>query len=531
MTPQNISQHRASKALAVFLLALMFSTPLFAVASVADGTVDTTFYSNLGTGFDNPVNDIALQSDGDILLGGSFTTLNGNTRNYLVRLNSDGTEDTAFYTNLGTGFGGNVNTLAIQSDGDILVGGAFTTLNSNTRNRLVRLNSDGTEDTAFATSLGTGFGNTVFVTTLQSDGDILVGGTRIATFNGNTRIKMVRLNSDGTEDTAFYTNLGTSFGGGASAGILSAQIQSDGDILVGGSFTTLNGNTRNYLVRLNSDGTEDTAFYTNLGTGFDSSINVAGGAFTTLNGTTRNSLVKLTHELVAPTISNVTISETDGEYKKNNTLTIVITFDEAVTVSGTPTLTLETGSTDGVASYVSGSGTTELSFTYTIASSDSTDDLDYTDQNALNLSGGSIVDGVSNSANLTLPVPGASGSLSYNKAISIKRSQSSSGSVPSIRSNNTVTNTVTKNNTPITTPINTCSTISTPLRRGIRGAMVTELQSKLKTLGMFPQKTPITGYFGKITELAVRSYQQSRGLIPTGIVGTRTLTQLQTECK
>jgi len=62
---------------------------------------------------------------------------------------TDGTEDTDFYTNLGTAFGGAVHASAIQTDGSVIVGGAFTTFDGNTRNRLVRLNSDGTEDTAF----------------------------------------------------------------------------------------------------------------------------------------------------------------------------------------------------------------------------------------------------------------------------------------------------------------------------------------------------------------------------------------------
>ncbi|MCV5968609.1 delta-60 repeat domain-containing protein, partial [Lactococcus petauri] len=87
-------------------------------------------------------------------VGGRFNDLNGNARYYLVRLNSDGTEDTSFYTNLGSGFNDSVNTIAIQTDEKILIGGSFTELNGNIRNRLVRLNADGTEDTGFYTNLG-----------------------------------------------------------------------------------------------------------------------------------------------------------------------------------------------------------------------------------------------------------------------------------------------------------------------------------------------------------------------------------------
>jgi uncharacterized delta-60 repeat protein len=281
-------------------ISLNGNTRKYLVRLNSDGTEDTSFYSNLGTGFDNSLSDIRVQSDGKILVGGFFTSLNGNTRNRLVRLNSDGTEDTSFYSNLGTGFNNAVTGIRVQSDGKILVGGSFIALNENTRNKLVRLNSNGTEDTGFYTNLDTGFNSTVYNTTIQSDGKILVGGTFTA-LNGNTRNRLVRLNSNGTEDTGFYTNLDTGF----SSAVTSTSIQSDGKILVGGQFISLNGNTRNRLLRLNSNGTEDTGFYTNLGTGFNGYLEigcisiqsdgkiVVGGAFTSLNGNTRNRLVRL----------------------------------------------------------------------------------------------------------------------------------------------------------------------------------------------------------------------------------------------
>jgi len=235
----------------------------------ADGTVDTAFYNNLGTSFNLGLRDIKVQSDGKILLGGSFTSFNSVTRNRLVRLNADGTEDTAFYTNLGTGFNAQVDCLRIQSDGKILAGGLFTLFKGNTRNHLVRLNADGTEDTAFYTNMGTAFSLRVFTLAIQSDGKIIVSGN-FTTFNSLGRLRFIRLNADGTEDTAFYTNLGSSFN--APANLNSLIIQSDGKILAGGAFTIFNGNTRNCLVRLNADGTEDTAFYTNLANGFNSQV-------------------------------------------------------------------------------------------------------------------------------------------------------------------------------------------------------------------------------------------------------------------
>ena len=235
----------------------------------SDGSLNTTFLSNIGTAFNSSTNG-SIQSDDKIVVGGSFTGFNGNVRSGMVRLNSDGTEDTAFYTNLGTGFSSSTNGLEIQSDGKIVVVGTFTGFNGNTRIRIVRLNSDGTEDTAFYTNIGTGFSASPNGVIIQPDGKIIVYGG-FTTFNGNTRNRMVRLNSDGTEDTAFYTNLGTAFG--SSISINPVALQPDGKILVGGAYTLFNGLTRNRIVRLNSDGTEDTSFYTNLGTAFNSIVN------------------------------------------------------------------------------------------------------------------------------------------------------------------------------------------------------------------------------------------------------------------
>jgi uncharacterized delta-60 repeat protein len=265
-----------------------------------DGTEDESFYRNLGTGlrFDGTVYSIAIQSDGGILVGGNFTELNGSTRNRLVRIND--IDDRTFYNNLGTGFNGSVRTLTIQSDGKILVGGDFSEFDGNTRNYFVRLKQDGTEDTTFYTNLGSGFNNEVLATAVQPDGKILVGGG-FTSFNGTTRYRLVRLNPEGTEDTDFYGNLGTSFF--VKSAVFSIAIQPDGKILVGGAFDEFDGNTRNYLIRLHPDGTEDTNFYTNLGTGFDERVRVVkvqpdgkilvGGEFSELNGNTRNNLVQL----------------------------------------------------------------------------------------------------------------------------------------------------------------------------------------------------------------------------------------------
>jgi uncharacterized delta-60 repeat protein len=264
----------------------------------SDGTRDTTFTTNTGTAFNGNVYSIAIQSDGKLIIGGQFTTFNGITVNRIVRLNADGTRDTSFTTNTGTAFNSTVQTIAIQSDGKLVIGGAFTTFNSTTANYIVRLNSDGTRDTVFTTNTGTGPANIVETIAIQSDGKIVIGGV-FSTFNGVTVNRIVRLNSDGTRDTTFTTNTGTGFNNA----IISIAIQSDGKLVIGGGPTTFNGVTVNRIVRLNSDGTRDTTFTTNTGTAFDSTVQtiaiqsdgkiVIGGVFSTFNGATVNCIVRL----------------------------------------------------------------------------------------------------------------------------------------------------------------------------------------------------------------------------------------------
>jgi uncharacterized delta-60 repeat protein len=229
----------------------------------SDGTRDTSF--NAGGGFNNGVYAFAVQSDGKILVGGSYSSFNGTSENNIVRLNSDGTRDTSFVT--GTGFDGPVSTIAIQSDGKIVVGGGgFTSYNGTGYNRIIRLNSDGTRDTSF--TVGTGFDYHVYAIAIQLDGKILVGGYFTA-YNGTTQNCMTRLNSDGTLDTGFTFTFGnTDFLGE----VYAVAVQSNGKILIGGDLLIFDefGNLVHIrIARLNFDGSRDTSF--NAG-GFDERV-------------------------------------------------------------------------------------------------------------------------------------------------------------------------------------------------------------------------------------------------------------------
>jgi uncharacterized delta-60 repeat protein len=264
--------------------------------------VDTAFMANLGTGVGNFVLSIALQEDGKILLGGGFTSINGTACNRVARLNQNGTLDTSFISNIGTGANNTVRKIVVQPDGKIIVAGSFTNFNGATINRVVRLNSNGTTDSSFSTNIGSGASGNILNAIVQSNGGIILTGS-FASFAGVTCGRVARLTSSGTLDTDFRTNTGT----GSSVDIRAVAEQSDGKILLGGEFSTFNAVAAPRLIRLNSDGTRDTAFVSALGTGTEGAnravwdINIhsvnekitVGGEFSSFNGSPVGRLVRL----------------------------------------------------------------------------------------------------------------------------------------------------------------------------------------------------------------------------------------------
>jgi hypothetical protein len=109
------------------------------VATVnANGTLDTGFTVGTGvTGGSANVTAIARQSDGNILIGGEFTSYNGTGRTRVARLNTDGTLDTSF--DPGTGASSQVDAIAVQSNGRILIGGQFLQYNGANIKYVVRV--------------------------------------------------------------------------------------------------------------------------------------------------------------------------------------------------------------------------------------------------------------------------------------------------------------------------------------------------------------------------------------------------------
>src|SRR6202011_288968 len=103
---------------------------------------------------------------------------------------------------------------------------------------------------------------------------------------------------------------------------------------------------------------------------------------------------------------NVTSTLANGSYTTGTSVPVTVTFSETVNVTGTPKLALNSG---GTASYVSGSGSNALTFTYTVAAGENATHLDCASAASLTLNGGTIKDAATNAAALTLPAPGAAG--------------------------------------------------------------------------------------------------------------------------
>jgi uncharacterized delta-60 repeat protein len=266
-----------------------------------DGSLDTTFMYNQA-GADSYVNAVVSQTDGRVLVGGQFANLDGTSRNGVGRLMTDGTLDTSFAP--GSGADSSVFALAetfINGSRELYVGGAFSTFNGVSSPGIVRLFNTGSQDTGFSTGLGAN--GTVYsiepypTNAVFESGDVLVGGN-FTNFNNTSAGNLVRLNPNGSVDTNFLGNNLL-----ANGTVRAITIQTDGEILIGGDFTSVDGVTVNHLARLNADGTLDTAFATNLVSGVNGSVDaiveqpdnkiVVGGQFNQANGLNRNNLTRL----------------------------------------------------------------------------------------------------------------------------------------------------------------------------------------------------------------------------------------------
>jgi uncharacterized delta-60 repeat protein len=225
----------------------------------ADGSLDETFGANLK--FDDSVDDMVVQPDGKILVGGGFENIDGERHAFIARLNADGTIDQTFAPNGGPTSNWTVFVWSIhlQPDGKILIGGLFEQVDGVNSPNLARLNPYGTFDPTFQQTSVSG---PVIQVTSQTDGRIVLAGL-FDTVSDLPSRKLARLNPDGSVDASFNPPQ-------PNAEVREVITLPDGRLLVNGAFTRIANTDRRFIAMLNADGTLDNSF--DLGSGPDDRV-------------------------------------------------------------------------------------------------------------------------------------------------------------------------------------------------------------------------------------------------------------------
>ena len=263
----------------------------FALLAQTPGSLDTNFVP--ATAYTDVLWTLAVQPDGKILAGGR----RGSTAGVIYRLNNtNGSVDPAFSSGArATCLDSTIptiNALSFQTNGNVVLGGAFTYIDSTLRSRLAELNASGSLDLTFSPSAG----NSILATAIQPDGKIIIGGN-FTNFKGSGKNYLARMNPDGSLDSAFNSQ-----GTGPQARVGAVALGPDGTILIGGDFTSVNGIACLYVARLLSDGTVDTNFDVSL-SGPDGTVSaiavqsnrkvIIGGAFGHVAGVSRGAIARL----------------------------------------------------------------------------------------------------------------------------------------------------------------------------------------------------------------------------------------------
>jgi uncharacterized delta-60 repeat protein len=247
-----------------------------------DGTLDTAFNPNANSA----VYAIAVQTDGKILVGGVFfnvaNSIGGQPRRFIARLDATTGQADSFDPNASSV----VYSIAVQTDGKILAGGAFTSIGGQLRNHIARLDATA----GLADSFDPNANDDLTAIAMQADGKILAGGN-FHEIGGQPRPFIARLDAT--------TGLADSFDANATGGVTSIVVQADGKILAGGAFDRIGGQQRNYIARLDATtGLADSfnpnaaSFVYSLAVQADGKI-LASGEFNSMGGQPRHHIARL----------------------------------------------------------------------------------------------------------------------------------------------------------------------------------------------------------------------------------------------
>ncbi|WP_296217862.1 DUF4347 domain-containing protein, partial [Pseudomonas sp. UBA2684] len=379
------------------------NTNAYAGTTVSAGTLSVSSDANLGSGavtlssgstlavtgattIDNAIalsgGTATVNASANTTLSGNITGAGGLTKTGANTLTLSGTDSYTGATNVNAG--------------TLLVNGALSATSNTTVASAATLGGDGSISNDVTVNSGGTLspGNSAGTLTLNGNLTMASGSTLAVEINGTaagTQYDQVIVN--GTVDVSGAT-LSTTHGYTPGSGDSYTIIVNDMADAVTGNFT---GIAEGDSFTAGGNSTQLTASY----------IGGTGNDFT------------LTAPLT-PTVTSVTVVEANGTYAIGSTVTVAVNFSEAVFLStGTIQLVLETGTTDRELSYLAGSGSSTLYFNYTVQEGDISSDLDYISSAGLVANGDTIQSGTFINANLTLPTPGAAGSLGANKDIVI----------------------------------------------------------------------------------------------------------------
>lgn len=204
-----------------------------------DGSVDNTFNTGTGAGAGNSLAVHVLQPDGKIILGGNDLTYNNTAVGNIFRINSDGSLDNTFNNVYINQIGAIVFR---QSDGTYYLIGRFNSVNDQPMNHVALLDQNGQLNPAFNSPIG--FNNVDLLRGyIQADDKIIIYGN-FTSYNGNVRNRILRLNPDGSLDTTFDLS------DGADNWIQAVDEQSPDRLLVAGKFDYFKNETKNDITRI-----------------------------------------------------------------------------------------------------------------------------------------------------------------------------------------------------------------------------------------------------------------------------------------
>lgn len=260
---------------------LLGSSRKYIARLLPDLTLDSSF--NPGVSANSPITQIQLAPNGGIYIFGSFSTVSGVTRNYIARLTSSGALDTTFNATSTDSDWVFANGIRIQADGRLIVFGNFDTVFGAPRNNIARLHLDGSTDTSFDCFPG----SEVKALAIQANGKVLLAGS-FASINGITAKYFARADTSGFVDSSFA-------GSSSSSNISTLTSLATGKHFATGSFTSISGVARKYLARLNENGSVDTTFDPGISASTSSPLVfpqpdgkvIVVGSFTSFANTTR----------------------------------------------------------------------------------------------------------------------------------------------------------------------------------------------------------------------------------------------------